>query len=279
MQFSIRELESLEDGGKNLCVWSSSFSKEILSYPSTHFKKFSQRTYYYWLVNRRPIPIETINKIMKSKKIKNIEVDYFSVAGGNKIKTPNEESIALYYLLGVILGDGCLVHRRRGINKSTYSLQIACQYRSYASYIQYTIKNLFSINAPIYFSKGSHTVFVFSKPLVRVLHKRYQVPIGQKYEKLKAPLMTFRSSDNQIRAFLKGIFDADGNLYIHKRKEAVQIRQKSKGFIEDLYKLLNLVKIPFRPPYYDRANNSWVLWSSKQQTVKLFKSKIINLKI
>ncbi|MBL7052096.1 MAG: LAGLIDADG family homing endonuclease [Nanoarchaeota archaeon] len=73
-----------------------------------------------------------------------------------------------------------------------------------------------------------------------------------------------------IPFFIKGLFDSDGNIYLHRKKTAIQFRQKSQKFIIGVKDLLLEVGIHIGGPYYDKANNSWLLWSSKKSSVDRF---------
>lgn len=65
---------------------------------------------------------------------------------------------------------------------------------------------------------------------------------------------------------------------IHILCKAIQLRQKSGRFLEGLNRLLRELNLIFNPPYYDKANNSWVLLSSKKDLVDNFIKNIIDFK-
>ena len=139
------------------------------------------------------------------------------------------------------------------------------------------IKNIFSLNPSIYKGTGNYYVLcLYSKPLVMILHKKYEIPIGLKYLSLKVPDIVKNSNEKRMKAFLKGVFDSDGNIYNYRNKKSVQLRQKSFRFLDQLKELFRKIGIYFRDPYYDKANNSWVLWSSKTDLVDNFISIIID---
>ncbi len=104
----------------------------------------------------------------------------------------------------------------------------------------------------------------------------YSIPIGKKYKEIKVPDIIKLDKD-YIKYFIKGVFDSDGNRYKHRGNECIQIRQKSYKFIKDLRFILNMVEIKFNEPYYDKANGSWLLWSSKMDLVNKFINDIINI--
>ena len=118
-----------------------------------------------------------------------------------------------------------------------------------------------------------------SKPLVLILNKKYQIPIGIKYDTIQIPKMIYIGHGKMKKAFIKGVFDSDGNLYIHRNNKCVQLRQKSQSFLNEMMKLLSSLDLNFRNPYYDKANNSWLLWTSKKSLVDSFINKIIDFKV
>jgi intein/homing endonuclease len=271
-------LKSLKDDGKNVCIFSDELSEILNDYHHNSFN-FSNTLFYKWKSRKKAIPLKVVLKIMDDKGLKKLFVNYFSVGGGNKIKFPRDKDIRFSYFLGLILGDGCLVHRKRGNNKNTYSLRLYINNTKSLNYIKNLITELFNLSPSIYPAKGCFQVSVFSKPLVMILNKKYQIPIGVKYNLIKIPNLINKGTKIFKIAFLKGIFESDGNLYTYRKAKAVQLRQKSESFIKELSKMFNEVGIEFREPYYDKANNSWILWSSKKQLVDNFIKNIINFKI
>lgn len=279
MRFTQEILEKLKDSGKSVCIFSYKFSKNLYNYSYTDFPEFSSRIYYYWRKGNKAIPLQIVLKIMKNKNLKSIEIDSFSVRGGNKIVPPNEKNNAFYYILGLILGDGCLVHNQRSKTKNTYLIQISFRKKEEATKVRKLVKNLFKINPSIYAGRGCHNLCVFSKPLVLILHHKYQIPLGLKYKSMKVPDIVNKTNKKNAKAFLKGLFESDGNIYLHRGRKCIQLRQKSCSFLKEVKDLFEKVGVIFRDPYFDKANNSWLLWSSKKNLVDNFINHIVNFKI
>ena len=187
MGFTRELLEDLKDSGKNVCVYSDIISKILYDYNLNSFKDFSTRLFYYWRESKKAIPLEVVIKIMRDKKLKEIKIDFFSIGGGNKVKFPKDKELNFSYLLGLILGDGCLVHRDRGNNRNTYSIQICFREKVKAEEIYLLVKDLFGISSSIYDAKGCYVLATFSKPLVMILNKKYNIPIGIKYGSICIP--------------------------------------------------------------------------------------------
>ena len=278
MRFTKDLLLELKDSGKNVCVFSEKLSQYLEVYHYDYFEEFSSRLYYYWIKGKKAIPLKVLFEVMQDRKISTIDIGSFSVGGGNRIYPPNEQDQFFYYFLGLILGDGCLIHSKRGENKNTYLIQISFRKKEEANLIKDLADNFFNVCSAIYMGKGCYNLCIHSKPLVLILHKKYQIPLGLKYNFLIIPKIIKESNIKIIKKFfLKGIFDSDGNIYLHRGRKCVQLRQKSEKFIRELQDLLNDVGISFNNPYFDKANNSWVLWSSKKFLVDSFISKIDNL--
>ncbi len=279
MEFTKSFLKSLSDSGEDICIYSEKISNKLRDYKSKCFKPFSRTSYYFWIKNKRPIPLKVVFKIMNEKKLNKLFINSFSVRGGNRIKISEDRDLRFCYLLGLILGDGCLIHRKRGIKKNTYLIKITFRNLKDAKRIGKLIEKLFELNSSIYLGRGCFDLCIYSKPLVLILNKKYEIPIGKKYGFICVPKLIFNGKNNMKKAFLKGLFESDGNIYLHRGRKCVQLRQKSGSFLEQVRVIAHELNICFRNPYYDKANNSWVLWSSKKQLVDSFISKIIDFKI
>ncbi len=280
MRFNKNLLKKFHDNGKNVCAFSDSIISYLNEYSYKDFPDFSTRLYYYWKKGTKAIPLEIILKIMYDNKLNSVEIDSFSMGGGNNIYPPNENGILFYYFLGLILGDGCLIHAKREGNKNTYLIQISFRKKENALKIQKVSKELFGIGGSIYSGRRYFNLCLFSKPLVLLLHHKYQIPIGLKYNEIRVPNIVKRNPNKKtVKAFLKGVFDSDGNIYRHRKNKCVQLRQKSYSFIDELRQLFVSLDLNFRNPYFDRANRSWVLWTSKKELVDNFINQVITLKI
>ena len=279
MEFTGILLNKLQDSGKDICIFSTELSKLLYNFSYSDFDNFSKRSFYFWRENKRPIPLNVLLKVMKKSKMSKIKIEYFSVYGGNKIRFADDKNIGFCYLLGLILGDGCLCVQKRGIRKNTYSVNIVFREEIEAKRVSNLVLKLFDSSSFIYPGRGCYSLCVYSKPIVLILNKKYQIPIGKKYGSICIPRLILEGNKYMKKSFLKGIFDSDGNLYSHRGKKAVQLRQKSENFLRELNKLFNFIGIEFRDPYYDKANNSWVLWSSKKELVDNFINQVSNFKV
>lgn len=279
MEFTKNILIDLKDSGKDICIYCDEISKNLCEYNANDFNNFSRTSYYFWVKNKRPVPLRVVLRIMDDKKLNKIFIKSFSMNGGNKIFFLDDRNLNFCYLLGLILGDGCLVHRDRGQRRNTYYIQITFREKEKAEKIGFLTRNLFGVNSSIYVGKGCYNLCIFSKPLVLILNKKYDIPIGIKYGSICIPKLIFRGNKKMKKSFLKGVFESDGNIYFHRRNKCVQLRQKSNSFLEEIRQVFHELEIYFRDPYYDKANNSWLLWSSKKGLIDNFIKKIVDFKI
>ena len=280
MEFTRELLAELNDDGKNICAYSDEISNKLADYIPKDFLKFSNRSYYFWKNKQRPVPLNIILTLMNDNQLDLINIKSFSVGGGNKMVPPDEKSLDFHYFLGLLLGDGCLIRTKKSGNRCTYLVQITFRYRKDADNVKPIAKRLFGVKPTILKGNGRcYNLYIHSKPLILILHKFYQIPIGLKYGSICVPNVVREANEKQKIAFIKGVFESDGNLYNYKNRKGVQIRQKSLYFLNQLKCLLDNVGIIFNNPYYDKANNSWVLWSSKIALVGNFINKIIDFKV
>jgi len=279
MKFTINLLKKLIAPGQEICVFSENASLLLYKYHSDKFQNFSKRSYYFWRKGLKPIPLSVLIEIMNERNIKEIKISSFSIKGGNKLVFNSEKEISFSYFLGLLLGDGCLIHTKRDNNRNTCLVQISFRYKEDSEKIKSLCQKMFSISPSIYKGKGCFNLCIFSKPLVFILNKKYEIPLGKKYSSIKVPEIILKGTKKNKIAFLKGVFDSDGNIYLHRGRKSVQLRQKSKKFLIELFELFKKVNINFNFPYYDKANNSWLLWSSKKELVDNFIKKITNFNI
>lgn len=276
MELTKEILLSLKDSGKDICVYSDELINEIRKFHPNNFSKYSKTSYYFWIKKKRPIPLSVISQIIKDKKFNELKIESFSTYGGNQIRFPDEENLFFSYLLGLILGDGCLVHNDKGDNRHTYLIKITFREAKEAIKINKQVKKMFGVSGSIYRGRGCYDLCIYSKPLVLILNKKYQIPIGKKYNYICVPNLILKGNCDMKKAFLKGVFDSDGNLYDYRDTKAVQLRQKSGKFLNELKNLFSEINLDFNNPYKDNANNSWVLWSSKKDLVDNFINCIID---
>jgi hypothetical protein len=279
MKFKLSELEKFNCSGKRISFISQDeiFDYILQGLNPKAIKGVSNRSVYYWKCKQRPIPLKYLFDICKEENINSINVKSIHVNGGNFICLPCIKNPKLFYLLGLILGDGCLSISKKSSNRRSFHLQISFKSKHTAYKTKKLVKKLFQIESSVYLGDGCYNVCTFSKCLIILLNTKFDVPIGEKYDLLRVPYIVMRNR-KVIPFFIKGLFDSDGNIYQHRGKPAIQLRQKSRSFLVGVKDLLLCVGISIGGPYYDKANNSWLLWSSKISSVDRFIKDINSLK-
>lgn len=275
MKFTTNLLKEMYNTGGDFCLYSEEL-REVLDDKINSL--YSKRSYYYWKEGSRPFPIKFVLSFLTKKELDEIEVSKFSVKGGNEF-IPPKENIFLCYFLGLILGDGCLIKSRRDTSRSTYLINITFRTLKEAENINSLANVHLGLSGSIYKQPGCYQLCIYSKPLVLMFSKKYQIPIGFKYQSITVPDIIRNSSPIRKAYFVKGVFDSDGNLYSYRKGKAVQIRQKSQKFINEIQVLLDEIGLSFRKPYRDKANNSYVLWSNKKELVDSFINQVLTLNI
>ncbi|MCL5407158.1 MAG: hypothetical protein M1429_01535 [Patescibacteria group bacterium] len=128
------------------------------------------------------------------------------------IKRPKKSS-KLAEIMGIIIGDGHLSEWQIVVSTN------AMTDRNYAVFVQNCFKELFGISSFWRERNDDNTVSVVvsSKRLVKLIHC-LGMPIGNKLKKgLAIPYWIFQK-DIYKKAFIRGLFDTDGCIYIDKHR-------------------------------------------------------------
>lgn len=227
-----------------------------------------RRTLDNWRWGISPIPIAYFAEILLiwksicsksdmeiSNRLDHIfkKTKYFSVARGKRVKLPRIIDSKLAYLLGFLLGDGCIKERTESlyggksndypisfaINDFRFGKKIVCPY----------FQGIFGTNIPMYKLKNYNCfeATTSSKVIYIFLNQVFEIPTGKKKGKLKIPTLINSSSRVIKTHFVAGFFDADGNIYV-KNKE-ISITQADKRFLTQLSSLLETLGIQTRRIY------------------------------
>ncbi|MBU3896945.1 MAG: hypothetical protein KJ697_03365 [Nanoarchaeota archaeon] len=210
-----------------------------------------RRTVSNWINGTSPIPISKFFQLIniwkgvcrKSEDEKNKiiesafkENEYFSVAKGKIVKLPKEITEELSYIIGYIIGDGCLVDiwkpkMRTGNFK--YMIEIASDTVKFANKFNKFINNQFDLKANIYKTNSKcFEIYIQSKVLFIFLNKICGIPMGKKKGQLKIPDIIYNGSKEIKNAFIAGFFDADGCIYEPDKK--IIFAQADRMFLEEL---------------------------------------------
>lgn len=144
-----------------------------------------------------------LKKIVKINKISD-----------NSILTPD-----LCYFIGLFIGDGFANKYR-----SSYLIQFVGHkdYEKifYEDFFSKLVFKIFSLKSKIILEKKVNAVRlnIHSKELIQLLNERFKIPLGKKFDKVRIPEEILESTSSNISACLAGLFDAEGCVFIDKRK-------------------------------------------------------------
>lgn len=124
----------------------------------------------------------------------------------------------LSYFIGLFIGDGFS-------NKYGFSYQIQfighkiSEKDFYENFISNLVSRLFSLKSKIIFDKDSNSLRlnIYSKGLLELLNKRFEIPLGKKFDKVEIPKEILNSCPEITLSCLAGLFDAEGCVFMDKR--------------------------------------------------------------
>lgn len=227
--------------------------------------KVARRTFNGW-IEKHPIPISkfyqllyvwqticnrTLGDVRPMINRAFLECSYFSVSRGKKAKLPKLLTSELSYLIGYIMGDGCLVDiwkRKKSTGNFKYEIKIATDTKEFAKFLLRMIKRIFDVKCYIYKCNSKcYEIFIECKVVYLFLNKLCEIPMGKKKGKLKIPKIILNSSKEIKYAFIGGFFDADGCIF--EKQKFISFTQADRGFLIDLSNLLENLGINTRPIY------------------------------
>lgn len=162
----------------------------------------------------------------------------------------NKEFCEFY---GALLGDGCLVRFRDYKNTRRYVIQLTGNLKldkDYWIYLTALLSNQYKLHS-YYYERPKNNCCVLTiknKGLFYELNKKFFVPIGLKYGKLKLPNNILNLPWKVKKFVLRGLFDTDGCIIANKRENYrypwIVISSKSERFRNQLIKMLKEQNYP-----------------------------------
>ncbi|MFW6233455.1 MAG: LAGLIDADG family homing endonuclease [Nanoarchaeota archaeon] len=222
---------------KNRIKFFKSIKKEINSSWDKLYKKhsISKTMFFNYLSGKYNIPFELFS-YLKEKYIK-INIKYTLIKKEKYIEKEiynHPFNIGIAELLGVLNGDGHISNDNNEICVVGNKLE-----KDYFLYLQNLFKNIFNINSTISYQDNHIKLRIYSRKLHNLLTQKYNLPKGNKKNKLKIPLKIM-SSKQLIKAYIRGLFDTDGSFYIRREKDPViEITSASFFFLKEIKELLN----------------------------------------
>lgn len=178
---------------------------------------------------------------LRLEKISGISISDYEEFHRNKYvekgikKPPLSEEFA--EILGALAGDG-------HIGGIPYEVSITCSNqvdREYIFYLKPVLDRLFGVKFKISVQNNCIKLKTYSKNLVFFLHNQYGLPLGRKKGKLKVPL-NLRKNKKFLRAYMRGLFDTDGTIYIRRKGDiVVEIANIDKSYLREIQEILNFL--------------------------------------
>ena len=233
-----------------------------------------------WMIGRASIPvvaIESLKKIGFEKEAGSIlsKAEYFASTTHDIVRIPKKLSPDIFYLSGLILGDGCLPDKKRGKeNNLEYGFSIVSGQEEFLNNkIRPIIEENFQTTCGKlrYYNHGGPTWCLEkrNKALHRFFTKIMGLPHGKKSEKAHIPNIVKEANDKEKIAFLCGLIDSD----IGKHSGGMGCTFRSKKIVEDLIEFLRNLGIEARSSGTHYKNNRY-----EQNDFRILKSQVKTLK-
>ncbi len=256
--------------------------ENISTFKVAELADIPSRSLYYYLDGKRPIPIRDFFVLMDLAKlnlfntIALFEHSFLKISCGSGsrnriVKVPLKVDPDLLYVIGYLFGDGCL-HSKKWI------ISFVDEYREHILQVNEIFSKLFSANGKIIESQGKTEVKIYSKALILIFNKVFEMPRGKKKGKLCLPKIWQSLSRAHKLAFLQGLFDADAGLCRIETYEKIPewaIKKPSIEFVQSDRKLVSQMKtlceyfgIRASGPYFNKRNGGYRLINGKKPLEK-----------
>ena len=162
----------------------------------------------------------------------------------------------LYYLAGVIAGDGHLEKNKPRIVIGWTKKQFLL-----------SIKRRTKIKGSIFLDKsaGVWKFAINSKDLYNQMQEKFNIPVGKKSARIKPPK---KYNIDYIRYYIAGWFDTDGNVEDNNGSLRIRLRIKSRAIRDFVSKQLNNIGIETR--IHDRSDLRYTVEINKKSDVNKF---------
>jgi len=189
------------------------------------------------------------SKLSESNIFHKIEKDFIKTRRSSvKIPKPNKD---IFYLLGIIRGDGSLTKTKRKRGGYHYSLRIYCGNKENLIYLNNLFKKLFLIENKI--NKDERKQNLYYLIIMNAAIFFYFVNLGSEIGKKKQgkiPKIVLEKNENFLQ-YLAGLVDTDG----HISKKRIQLKQKSYELLKNINKLSNKIGLNCNEPKVNYTNN------------------------
>ena len=206
--------------------------------------------------------ISIVSKSMSEANIYHKIVDDFIITRNLKIKIPEiDDNMA--YLVGVIMGDGSIIKSKRKKGGYVYMIHIYSGSIKFLNDINRIAYNLFGYKGIFLKDKRKNNTYRISIQSAVIFW--YLINLGLKFGKKRDLCIPkiFKTKPSYTLNLIAGLIDTDG--HVKSNSNRIQLKQKSKLFLEELEKILNKfnmnsssVKVNYtdsKPFYYIRFDN------------------------
>jgi len=194
--------------------------------------------------------IKEISKELTKRNIYHKIKENFILTKRSKTKIPLI-SKDIFYLLGVISGDGSLVKTKRKKGGYHYVLRIYSGEEKYLIYLNKIIRELFEIKGRIIKDKRKNSSYYTIIQNAAIFF--YFVILGSEIGKKKIGNISkvVKSKNKNILHYIAGLVDTDG----HIANKRIQLKQKRYQLLKELKLLLNKLKLNCSMPKINYTNN------------------------
>ncbi|MBU2476639.1 hypothetical protein KKG83_04165 [Candidatus Micrarchaeota archaeon] len=239
--------------------------------------KLSKNTIKDWILGRVSIPLIAITVLKEFNCEKEIEeikknLKYISSTTRGVIRLPDKMHSDVFYLAGLLLGDGCFpIIKRKGENNFDYKVSYFCGSKDFIfRTITPLIKEMFEIKEihPIFYHQAWQLT-IRNKAVFRFFTRIIGLPSGKKSIKAHIPDTIKNLKPNDSVPFFAGLIDSD----IGKHGNSIGCTFRSEKLVNDLVELLNKLGIKSKNHGTYLINNKY-----PQTDFKIKKSEIKRLK-
>ena len=160
-------------------------------------------------------------------------INFSSHDKAKKIILPYEMSEELAEEIGIHLGDGCM-----SFNRNYFSVKTNKTEESYVTDFLFPLyKKLYNIDLRLMQLPSVSGFEICSKSLCEFKNRIIGLPYGEKVEKIEVPKVITDTRNKEIyKAFIRGLFDTDGCIYMSKkgRYPLISITIKSEKLIKEV---------------------------------------------
>src|SRR3989344_5374636 len=203
-------------------------NKALIKRLIKELKKNKIKTSKYSRYHHNFMPFKLFLKLAKKVNLKYDSLIFTDNYGKSDfVMLPNQFNSKLAYIIGAMLGDGHLGNRKNHGGEVVFS---DLDRESVSNEFKNSIMEVFGIEMKKESRKG---LITYNSALSSIL-SNLGVPKGNKAKKIKIPRFLFFANEEEVKGFIKGIFDTDGCA----SKYDVSISSASERFIQELKWLL-----------------------------------------